>query len=620
MKKLSVFCVLFLTALLALGSCDTEKLNGDTPTPQPQPEEEDTFSVYLDIKLVLGDAVMTKSALTWRPVGIDADFKSTDRLYLYNETRDAFACDESGKRIRLSPKYVIPDGDSCTLAGGLTFRHNVNGVMEKVAPGPDDTYSIFYGINTVDVYRTNECCFSYTNQNQTLQSAEKFYCAESSGIKFQLKDRKLTRDEPIVLHPLQSVLCLSVTYLNADGDKVVPVKFKGGIINSTNHTLTNHYYPTRDKNRYTHGQISFNMNDKSNPDTLLFVLPFAYDESHSAQDDKVRVTVTVEQKVDGKNTYVDYEGVMDAPEDGFYNGRLYMGDITLQETSFGIECLYNEDYWSEVYNPAKPFDLVANDYSIKHSGSADLVLYPVSRLYMDGFVHIKGSITQPSAETFRRSWNHEDPEMTVKEKVVITGDSPLHNDCKTTMNIIGDRGTQLEVNGDVNGAYRVVEKLEMTLNGDLYGNTGIYNEAKLVVNGEVHGELNLDDYGVAVINDELFAPVTLKGRSYAVVNGTVNGKTHFIDDGCCMEIHSWDLPAAHFILDGDAELKIYTDRTDNSNLVKVTSYDQEMDLEMGFGTTYSDEWPKIIKEQCWLEDEEVFYVRYTLKYVSDWRW
>ena len=620
MKKLSVFCVLFLTALLALGSCDTEKLNGDTPTPQPQPEEEDTFSVYLDIKLVLGDAVMTKSALTWRPVGIDADFKSTDRLYLYNETRDAFACDEMGERIRLYPKYVIPDGDSCTLAGGLTFRHNVNGVMEKVAPGPDDTYSIFFGINTVDVYRTDECCFSYINQNETLQSAENFYCAESRGVKFQLKDRRLTREEPVVLNPLQSVLCQRVTYLNADGEKVVPVKFKGGIINSTHRTLASRYYPTRDKNRYTRGQISFNMNDKSNPDTLLFVLPFAYDEGHTALDDKIKVTVTVEQKVDGKNTYVNYEGVMDAPEDGFYNGRLYMGDITLQETALSIECLYNDYYWNEDYNPAKPFDLVANDYSIKHGGSADLVLYPGSRLYMDGLVHIKGSITQPSAETFIRNWNHEDPEMMVKEKTIITGNSPLHNDCNTTMNITGDRGAQLEVNGDVNGSYGVGGRLEMIINGDEYGKMTVHDEGKLIVNGEVHSEIILDGHGVAIINDDVYAPLTVDGRSYAVVNGVINGKTHFIDDGCCLEIHSRDLPAAHFILDGDAELKIYTERTDNSDLVKVTSYDQEMDLKMGFGNTYSDEWPKIIREQCWFEDEEVFCVRYKLEYVADWRW
>ena len=612
MKKLSVFCVLFLTALLALGSCDTEKLNGGTPTPQPQPEEEDTFSVYLDIKLVLGDAVMTKSALTWRPVGIDADFKSTDRLYLYNETRDAFACDSVGERLCLFPWYVIPDGDSCTLAGGLTFRHNVNGVMEKVAPGPDDTYSIFYGINTVDVYRTDECCFSYVDQKETLKSAENFYCAESRGVKFQLKDRKLTREEPVVLHPLQSVLCQRVTYLNAAGDTVVPVKFKGGIVNSTNHTLASRYYPTRDKNRYTYGQISFNMNDKSNPDTLLFVLPFAYDESHSAQDDKVKVVVTVEQKVDGKNTYVNYEGVMDAPEDGFYNGCLYMGDITLQETALNVECLYNDYYWNEDYNPAKPYDLVANDYSIKHSGSADLVLYPGSRLYMDGFVHIKGSITQPSAETFRRNWNHEDPEMMVKEKTIITGDTPLHNDYKTTMNITGERGTQLEVNGDVNGSYGLMGNLEMKINGDDYGKLTVYEEGKLIVNGEVHNDIKLDDYGVAVINGDVYASLNLDGRSYAVVNGVINGKTHSIDDGCCLEIHSQDMPAAHFILDRGAELEIYTHSSHNSELVKITSYDQELDRVMGFASLYAKDWPKVMKEARWL-DEENYHVRYWLE-------
>ena len=140
----------------------------------------------------------------------------------------------------------------------------------------------------------------------------------------------------------------------------------------------------------------------------------------------------------------------------------------------------------------------------------------------------------------------------------------------------------------------------------------VYEEGKLIVNGEVHNDIKLDDYGVAVINGDVYASLNLDGRSYAVVNGVINGKTHSIDDGCCLEIHSQDMPAAHFILDRGAELEIYTHSSHNSELVKITSYDQELDRVMGFASLYAKDWPKVMKEARWL-DEENYHVRYWLE-------
>lgn len=300
---------------------------------------------------------------------ITTQFATTDNVYVYNETKKAFARTRTNAitapLISLHPRNI--SGAYCELIGDLTFyiwddSLGEFGEWTPIAVEDGDSYSLFYQMNLPSEGSSMFPLFDYSDQNGSVTSASTHDFAEATGLVLNKTASSLTIPDGVVLNNIQSMFRLRLSYTDG-GTALSPAPTVLGLSVSTkNGTLVKWYLPTKPE-KYDWDVIPLDIPVVFSGNNDVFLsLAFQYGSTdHLADDDELILTAT-----DSNNNV--FQGSLTVPSGGFVNSKYYYGAVTLSKqvqrstptvtrTDGGDEDELNPDangvyYFSDASNPA----------------------------------------------------------------------------------------------------------------------------------------------------------------------------------------------------------------------------------------------------------------------------
>jgi hypothetical protein len=323
MKKIAIYGASLMLAVLALVSC--EKENGVSP-------QENVYSYNLDLELdftcELPQTVATRGFIS----DVDnmvakTEIADTDRIVLFNSTKNVFACDIQGNPIYLKP--IIEKGNNKTffIREQVTFCRFVDGKWESVQVEADDRYDIFYQINSVDTKDPSKSLFLLQGQTGTRLGLSDFDFFRAGYKKLALDDENnLSGMGVIDLHGMTSKVVLKFKYRWESGDTVtVPASISKIMVLTTWETLAESYAPVAGKLQ-TNPLVVAGVD----PDDGYCYISTIFDYSFLSRDKHDKLFIDMEC-VDAQGQQVWFMGHMDQPERGFEPGCVYVHEMELQE-------------------------------------------------------------------------------------------------------------------------------------------------------------------------------------------------------------------------------------------------------------------------------------------------
>ena len=322
--KMKKFVLLSIIVSLALCAChrvemhDEISAGGDT--------------VYqLDMSLGMG---MRTRAVSFGNDGetITSQFQDTDCIYVYNETKHAFArtwiSGNEAPLTALHPKNI--SGNFCNLSGSLTFYvwdEDLGdfGEWKVITVDDGDSYSLFYQMNQSLVLSSAYPMFDYSYQDGSATSASAHDFAAATGITMAKTASTLTAPEGVVLGNLQSLFRLQISFTDEDSNPMAAIpSISAMTVSSANETLVYWYEPTKTGDEYEMDLISLDIPVVFSEDNDIYLsLAFHYDSAHPAADDELILTAK-----DTDNNI--YEGVVTVPSGGFVASNYYYGELTME--------------------------------------------------------------------------------------------------------------------------------------------------------------------------------------------------------------------------------------------------------------------------------------------------
>ena len=262
-------------------------------------------------------------------------FKSSDKIYVYNETKGAFARhldtdEEAYVTTALQPSNISTSGRGCTLEGDLTFwKLNDSDEWEEVAVDDDDTYSLFYQMNRPDYHFMSTVLiphFDYSDQDGSATAASNCDFAEATGITMTLSTNTLTVPNTVMFNNLQSMFRQHLSFTK-DNESVTPTTITKLIVGTANETLLEYYRPDRPDQDGDNGKYwafdGFDIDDPVITDGYIYLsLAFYYTTDNPATNDQLILTA-----IDDEGNV--YQGVKNVPEGGFKKSMYYYGDCEL---------------------------------------------------------------------------------------------------------------------------------------------------------------------------------------------------------------------------------------------------------------------------------------------------
>lgn len=253
---------------------------------------------------------------------ISTQFETTDCVYIYNETKQAYARKATGELIALHPSNI--SGAYCNLTGDLLF-HVWDTVLEKWTPvsvEEGDTYALYYQMNVPSPGQDNIPSYDYGFQDCRPKTASACDFAQAVGVEIQKSAATLSVPDGVVLKNMQSMFRLHLSFNNG-GVPVVPETMEALTINTKNGTLVETYAPTHDPDdRYLMSGFTLGSPVISADGDIYLSLAFLYDDLSPAEGDELILTV---RDVEGNV----YRGSKAVPTDGFVNSKYYYGDVTM---------------------------------------------------------------------------------------------------------------------------------------------------------------------------------------------------------------------------------------------------------------------------------------------------
>lgn len=303
---------------LSLCACDSNKDESFNSTP-----EIPASSVVYHVSLPASFDAQTR-AVTFGSDGesITTQFESGDRIYVYNETKGAWARRYAGGSLSyLQPTNI--SGSTCTLVGDFSF-YKMNGQeWELVTVEDGDTYSLYYQMNEPGYKYSNKYIprFNYGIQNGSAESASKCDFAEAKGVAMTLTGNTLTTSDEIGFQNLQSMFRQRLRFTKG-GETVIPTTITKLTVGTKNETLLFYYRP-KDGNEIK----AYDGFDIDNPQItadgdIYLSLGFYYTNAHPAEGDQLILTA-----VDDEGNV--YQGAKDVPAGGFVKSKYYYGDCEL---------------------------------------------------------------------------------------------------------------------------------------------------------------------------------------------------------------------------------------------------------------------------------------------------
>ena len=257
---------------------------------------------------------------------ITSQFEAGDKIYVYNETKNAFArvSDEDDDLAYLQPASISADGSSCTLEGDLSFYtwNDESDAWEEVTVEAGDSYSLYYQMNEPDYifFGSNIPRFNYEDQDGSAATASNYDFAEATGITMTLSGSTLTVPNAIQFKNLQSMFRQNLSFTKDDAT-VTPTISKL-TVGTKNETLLLYYRPNFAFGEPFQAFDSFEIYDPQITDGDIYLsLSFYYGENSADGDQLILTAVDNEGNV--------YQCAKDVPEGGFENSNYYYGTCEL---------------------------------------------------------------------------------------------------------------------------------------------------------------------------------------------------------------------------------------------------------------------------------------------------
>lgn len=261
--------------------------------------------------------------VTFDPGGtsVTSSFASTDKIYVYNQDKQAFAKywdDGEGEFLAqaINPSAISGDGKSCTLTGVLTFYDDYDNPVSVEA---GDKYSLFYQMNDPNYYEGPNYDYSY--QKGSASSASKYDFAIADNVVMVLDGSTLTVPEGVSFSSVQSMFRQHLSFTK-ESVPVYPSSFDYLTLKTEKGTLIQYLFPLEDNpaNKYNLG--SFLIKNPAITDQDVFLsLAFYYPNDDSKNDNIIFEIIDNDGNL--------YTGSKSVPTGGFQNKKYYYGTMPL---------------------------------------------------------------------------------------------------------------------------------------------------------------------------------------------------------------------------------------------------------------------------------------------------
>ena len=328
MKKIAIYGVSVMMAALVLGSCskEDENLTDDTP------REKVVYSYNLDMEAQFKKHETETSQTRAFVLKLDKKdaytiISDTDKVVLYNQTKNVFACDTLGNCIYLRPENDKGVLEFFHLRHEIMFCRYENGEWQSVQVEPDDEYCIYYQINGVNTKEPAKSMFLFTGQTGKKKgySDYDFYMSDSFSLSLG-DDNKLTCSDIVVIDGLTSKVVIMPKFKWISGDTVTaPVQITDIMLLTTYETLVESICPI-DGRTYTH-PLHFGGLDEDG--YLYFTIVCDYTNMDPDRRDRLFIELT---GIDADGNEVYFWGIVEHPKIGFEPSCIYVREITLKET------------------------------------------------------------------------------------------------------------------------------------------------------------------------------------------------------------------------------------------------------------------------------------------------
>lgn len=339
-KKHYSYLLGLCVGMIGLQACSSEDNLAATNAPQPTQE---TPVYKVNIPATIGDDAETR-AVSFGTDGssITASFATSDRIYVYNETKNSFAFYGDGTAPTATTLAPESDGTSTTLTGALKF---------PVELTEGDILTLYYNMNVfyVDEYNylnPTECGFKYVppgpNSGGSAAIASNYDFAKATmkikaisgnatdGYTLDLCKADDTNNTTATFEPLQSMFRFrfafagktpsdypTIRQLIVESDYTVSASPKSG--------------PFVDMYAPLHGPQNMGSNIRRFTNVIIdenydFYLPMRFNYELVPATENLTFTAIAS---DG----VVYEKVRTVPSGGFKNGKYYYGSLTFTEAA-----------------------------------------------------------------------------------------------------------------------------------------------------------------------------------------------------------------------------------------------------------------------------------------------
>ena len=237
-------------------------------------------------------------------------FKTSDKIYLYNQTQDAFACDQSGTATVLHPGDLNENGTQCVIKGKVSF-YKYNFETERrtlLTAGENDVFRLLLNVSEVNTEDPEASYFYYEGQDGTKESAFAHYYAQTSEVRMN------TPGSAARFYGMQSLLTAGMSF-RRDGALVEPtlkrltVTTEHGALASVMHALS--------------GEIRPDKLTLRDPDASEIYLALA--SEHEAEIDRL-----VLQALDSEGNF--YDAFAEMPYGGLMAGANYDSRLIFNHT------------------------------------------------------------------------------------------------------------------------------------------------------------------------------------------------------------------------------------------------------------------------------------------------
>ena len=400
--------------------------------------------------------------------GYDAAFETSDFIYVYNVTKDTESMKINADGWA-NTTYLYPDANAkkANLIGNLGFCRwdDETSSWTEIAPEVGDELLLYYKNSGRFIYysnRSGEVIKDYALAKVTIES---------------INDGVIITSTASFVHP-QSLYKINFTNMGSG------VKINKVSIESEKNNLVNCYYPTSIQWPHEFGSVSYNYDEGTDPNDLIFMLRFANnpDNYDSGYDDNI----TFRAFADDGHCYVGTKHVTNELVDGKY----YQADIAMTDAGLAMTMTNNTtgdlvELYEAISINTKNADYTAanygNDVTIEWYGGENTLTFKNLTLRNQGNV-------------IRVFTDQNDMENTKDHHLILDGVNTLCSiggfdnfniDRNSSINISGLSGSQLIIE---KGGMHVFTDATMTIeSGEIIVNSllGIGQNSTLKVEGGV---------------------------------------------------------------------------------------------------------------------------------------